>query len=204
MPYALRGNTVIRSDTGAVVKKHPTRAHALAHLKALKVNVEAQEAEWRWLDEHAEEWLSELDSEEHGMARTGAARLSWSSLGGAGHGMALAESERTAMLAVTPKPFSASRTSNWIARLGGLPPYIQQVAHGILKSGKTESRAITMAIGVMKNWASGRGKVSPEVRAAAAAALAQWESMKAASRAKSAVKAAGGTVSRAASGSKSK
>lgn len=39
MPYALRGNSVVRSDTGAVVKSHPSREKALAHLRALKANV---------------------------------------------------------------------------------------------------------------------------------------------------------------------
>jgi len=39
MPYKLKGNCVVKSDTGAVVKCHKTRADALKHLKALKVNV---------------------------------------------------------------------------------------------------------------------------------------------------------------------
>jgi hypothetical protein len=166
MPYSLRGTTVIREDTGQVVKKHPDEARALAHLRALKANVESQEAVWRALDEHAQEWLP---TEEQ---------------------LALHESVQTAALSSTPSPFSTSTTSNWIARVGGLPAYIQNVAKGIIKSGKTESQAIQMAIGVMKNWASGRGKVSPEVRAAAAKALAQWEAKKAASHAKTAAKAA--------------
>lgn len=39
MPYKLRGNCVVKSDSGTVVKCHKTRAQALKHLKALKVNV---------------------------------------------------------------------------------------------------------------------------------------------------------------------
>lgn len=39
MPYKLKGNCVVRSDTGKVVKCHKTHAQALKHLKALKVNV---------------------------------------------------------------------------------------------------------------------------------------------------------------------
>lgn len=39
MPYKLKGNCVVKSDTGKVVKCHKTRADALKHLKALKVNV---------------------------------------------------------------------------------------------------------------------------------------------------------------------
>lgn len=79
----------------------------------------------------------------------------------------------------TPKPFSSSKTSNWVARAGGLPNYIQHVAHALVKKGKSESAAIRMAIGIIKNWAEGKGDVSEAVRAAAAKALAQWEKMKA-------------------------
>lgn len=40
MPYSLRGNSVVKSDSGEVVKTHPNREKALAHLRALKANVE--------------------------------------------------------------------------------------------------------------------------------------------------------------------
>lgn len=94
--------------------------------------------------------------------------------------------------ASTPEPFSTSKTSNWVAKVGGLPDYIQHIAHGILRSGRgiTESRAIQMAIGVCKRWAAGIGKVDKNTRAAAAKAIAEWEAKKAASHAKSAAKAA--------------
>ena len=75
-------------------------------------------------------------------------------------------------------PFSRSRTSNWVARQGGLPRYVRIVARGIMKRGKTESEAIRLAIGVLKNWASGKGNVSAKVRAAAAKAIAEWNAMK--------------------------
>lgn len=39
MPYKLKGNCVVKADSGAVVKCHKTKAQALKHLKALKVNV---------------------------------------------------------------------------------------------------------------------------------------------------------------------
>lgn len=131
-----------------------------------RVLLEEREALYRSLDERAEEWLPTLE-----------------------------ESEKTAALSVTPSPFSTSKTSNWVARVGGLPAYIQNVAKGIMKSGKTESQAIGIAVGIMKNWASGRGKVKPEVRAAAAKALAEWEAKKAASHAKSAAKGAASAAS---------
>jgi hypothetical protein len=72
-------------------------------------------------------------------------------------------------------PFSTSKTSNWVARAGGLPKYVRMVAHALVRQGKPESKAIEMAIGVVRNWAEGKGKVSPKVRAAAAKAIAEWE-----------------------------
>ena len=153
MPYSCRGTTVIRSDTGAVVKKHPTKAKAQAHLRALKANVEAKEAEYRWLDEHAQAWLPEAE---------------------------LQESEKTAAYSVTPHPLGKPGGPGlWHHKGLMLPPYIQNVAHGIMKSGRPKSMAIAAAIGVVKRWARGGGKVSPEVRAAAAKAVAEWEALKA-------------------------
>lgn len=98
----------------------------------------------------------------------------------------LQESAKTAGYSATPSPFSTSKTSNWVARVGGLPNYIQNVAKGIMKSGKSESEAIASAIAICKRWAAGGGGVHPEVRAAAAKAIAEWEAKKAASHAKSA------------------
>jgi len=54
-------------------------------------------------------------------------------------------------------------------------------------SGKSESEAISLAIGIIKRWASGRPsggekKVHPDTVAAAQKALAEWNSLK--SRAK--------------------
>lgn len=98
------------------------------------------------------------------------------------------ESAQTAALSVTPKPFSTSKTSNWVARAGGLPHYIQNIAHAIQRGGKTESEAISIAIGTCKRWAAGGGKVSPEVRAAAGKAIAEWEAKKGESHGESAAK----------------
>jgi hypothetical protein len=71
--------------------------------------------------------------------------------------------------ASTPEPWSKSKTSNWVARAGGLPDYIQHVSHGIKRSNPelSTSEAIQRAIGVVKNWAAGKGKVDAETRAAA-------------------------------------
>lgn len=75
-------------------------------------------------------------------------------------------------------PFGAG--DNWVTRAGGLPDYIREVAHAMVRNGKTESRAIAMAVGIVRNWAEGKGKVTPKVRAAAAAAIAEWEAKRAA------------------------
>lgn len=78
-------------------------------------------------------------------------------------------------------PLSASTTSNWVARAGGLPPYVRDVVRGVMKSGKTEEEAIPIAIGRIKTWiATG----SAATKAKASAALAQWEALKAKNGAK--------------------
>lgn len=64
---------------------------------------------------------------------------------------------------------------NWVERAGGLPKYIRMVAHAFLRKGKDMSGAIRMAVGVVRNWAEGKGNVTPKVQAAAAAAIAEWE-----------------------------
>lgn len=88
---------------------------------------------------------------------------------------------------IDESPFSASTTDNWVAKLGGLPPYIRGVTRGIMKSGHSFEDALPIAIGVMKTWAAGgptwghKSHASAAVRAKAAGALAHWEAMKAAS-----------------------
>lgn len=98
----------------------------------------------------------------------------------------IAEAVDSLAKAHTPEPFSTSKTSNWVARNGGLPPYIQHVAHGLVESGKTTSEAIQMAVGIVKRWAAGGGKVDAGTRAAAALAVRQWEQLKAENAAKGA------------------
>lgn len=74
-----------------------------------------------------------------------------------------------------PEPFSKSKTSNWVAKAGGLPTFIQHVAHDILESKgsiKTTSAAIAAAISQAKKWAAAGNKE-------AAKAIAQWTKMKA-------------------------
>ena len=65
-----------------------------------------------------------------------------------------------------------------------LPAYIQNIAKALIRDhGFTESHAIATAISRVKVWAAGGGGVSPEVKAAAAKAVAEWEAAKARARA---------------------
>lgn len=104
----------------------------------------------------------------------------------------LNEAADSLVKASTPQPWSTSKTSNWVARAGGLPDYIQHVSHGIKRSdpSMSTSEAIAKAIGVVKRWAAGGGKVDKNTQAAAAKAIAEWEKLKADNKAKHAVKEA--------------
>lgn len=79
-----------------------------------------------------------------------------------------------------PSSHNYSPRRNWVEKRGGLPRYIRMVRNALVREGHSESRATALAVAAMKRWASGRGNVTAKVRAAAAAALAQWERMKAA------------------------
>lgn len=68
---------------------------------------------------------------------------------------------------------------NWVTDAGGLPDFVRAVAHALIRNGHSESGAIQMAIGVIKDWAAGGGKVTAKTRAKAAATVAEWEAMKA-------------------------
>jgi len=91
-------------------------------------------------------------------------------------------SANTAAYSETPAPLGRPGGPGlWRVKGLKLPDYIENVAKGIMQGGEADkSRAIALAIGAVKRWASGAGKVSPEVRAAAAKAVAEWEALKAA------------------------
>lgn len=77
-----------------------------------------------------------------------------------------------------------SPKKNWVENEGGLPRYIEEVAIGIMKSGKTRERAIPIAISRIKRWAAGLDGVTKKTQMKSVAALALWEKMKASARAK--------------------
>lgn len=89
---------------------------------------------------------------------------------------------------VSAEPFSRSKTSNWVAKGGGLPHFIQHMAHDIQESdpAKSESAAIAIAISQCK-------KLAAKGNAKAAKAIAEWEALKAKNAAKKAVNASADT-----------
>lgn len=108
--------------------------------------------------------------------------------------MAVRESAQTAQLSVTHAPIGKGGT-NWITKskpgnAGQLPAYIQNVRNAIMRDGTDESRATAIAIGRVRDWAEGKGNVSPEVRAAAAKAIAEFDKMRAKSKVTESVSAA--------------
>lgn len=94
-------------------------------------------------------------------------------------------SDKTAALAVTPHPLGKPGGPGLFHDRGlHLPAYVQNIAADLMqKRGMAKSKAIQVAIGVCQKWASGRGNVHPEVRAAARGAIAEWEAAKAKARA---------------------
>lgn len=95
-------------------------------------------------------------------------------------------SAETPVVSTVHHPFgSPSGPGLWRMKGAQMPAYIQNVAHALLRTGRAadESSAIQLAVGAIQRWARGGGKVSPEVRAAAAKALAEWEALRAAAHA---------------------
>lgn len=74
---------------------------------------------------------------------------------------------------VGPKPLWHKKGPQW-----HLPYYIQHIANDLISAGHGESQAIAIAIGTVKRWARGGGKVDSNTRAAASKALAEWEKLK--------------------------
>ncbi len=99
--------------------------------------------------------------------------------------MVLARTAQTPTASTVHHPFG-SPSGPGLFHVKGLelPAYIQNVAHAFRRQGMSESEAIERAIGVVKDWAAGRtpngkGHVHPDVQAAAAKAVAEWEAAKA-------------------------
>lgn len=93
------------------------------------------------------------------------------------HDRKLNKSAKTPMYSVTHHPLGTEGL--WHHEGVQLPPYIQNVAKGLMESGMPRSRAIPTAINALRRWARGEGHVHPEVRAASRKALAEWDALKA-------------------------
>jgi phage head maturation protease len=66
-----------------------------------------------------------------------------------------------------------------------LPAFVQHIARDLMtERHMTESHAIAVAISMCKKWAAGGKDVHPDTRAKAAAAIAEWERLKASAHAK--------------------
>lgn len=82
---------------------------------------------------------------------------------------------------------STPEKDNWVDDQGGLPNYICRIARAIKRGGKhSTSSAIAMAVSQVKKWAAGGDDVDADTRAKAAAAVAEWTSMKAKAKGKKA------------------
>lgn len=92
------------------------------------------------------------------------------------------KSAKTPELEATPDPLGPNglwqTPSKKVPTKQKLPNYIEHIAHALMKNGMEESQAIATAINAAKRWASGKGKVTPEVQGAAQRALAEWEKLK--------------------------
>ena len=96
----------------------------------------------------------------------------------------VARTAETPVASTVHEPFgSPSGPGLWHHKGLQLPAYIQHVAHHLTTQGHSESKAIGMAVGIVRNWAEGhdgRGnKVHPDVQAAAVKAMAEWAAAKA-------------------------
>lgn len=83
----------------------------------------------------------------------------------------------------------SSPKENWVERSGGLPNYICKIAKAVMRSGKSKSSAIAIAVSRVKKWAAGGDNVDADTKAKAAKALAAWEALKAKNKSKKIVKA---------------
>lgn len=82
-----------------------------------------------------------------------------------------------------------SPKKNWVENAGGLPNYICKIAKAVMRSGKSKSAAIAIAVSRVKKWAAGGSDVDADTRAKAAAAVAEWEKLKGKNKAGKLVKA---------------
>jgi HK97 family phage prohead protease len=107
---------------------------------------------------------------------------------------------QTPTASTVPEPHGKPGGGLWGIKGLKAPPYIEHVAGELMKSGHGESDAYHMAVGIVENWAAGHDghghRVHPDVQAAAAKNVAEWEKLRAQARGTGARRAAV-TVTRA-------
>ena len=82
-----------------------------------------------------------------------------------------------------------SPKKNWVENAGGLPKYIEDIALALIRDhGMKREHAIPVAINRVKKWAAGADGTKPDTKVKAAAALAEWEALKAKNKLKGATK----------------
>lgn len=59
-----------------------------------------------------------------------------------------------------------------------LPAYIQNIRNALMRNGHGEQEAHALAVAAVKRWASGKGNVHPEVRAASQRAVEEWNALR--------------------------
>lgn len=78
--------------------------------------------------------------------------------------------------------------SNFVQDNGGLPDYICRIAKAIKRTGRPTSQAIAIALSRTRKWAAGADDVDADTRAKSAKAIAEWDALRARSKAKTAAK----------------
>lgn len=73
---------------------------------------------------------------------------------------------------------------NWVSDVGKLPDYICRIARALIRDGHDSSEAVSIAVARCKVWAAGGSNVTAKTRALAAAAVSEWEELKAKADAK--------------------
>ena len=89
----------------------------------------------------------------------------------------------TPTASTVPEPHGKPGGGLWGIKGLKAPAYIEHVAGELMKQGHDESSAYHMAVGIVENWAAGHDghgrKVHPDVQAAAAKNIAEWEKLRA-------------------------
>lgn len=96
---------------------------------------------------------------------------------------------KTPVSAMDTTPLDRSPKKNWVENTGQLPPYIRAIAHALIRAGHPTDEAISIALSRIKAWIADP-KTTADTKEKASKALAQWEALRAANKARMAAKKA--------------